>query len=108
MTLGNEILAAPNMPITDEESLFKFLTLTLDNASAYEDKRKVMSSIFYGDTPAGVRIDFHDIAFNLTVIPEAADAHFQERFNYPFWSHNLGEYLCDLEARIDDLYDVKG
>ena len=106
MDLGNAILSIEsNMLFKDTDLYNLFVTLDLIRGKS-KDTRLDLSTIFFNEIGATVKYD--PIGFNLTIVPEGADAIFQERFDYPFPSHGLGEWLCDTAARIDDLYQDMG
>ena len=109
MSLGNFILAQPCIMLhkdTDLYNLFVAMDLT---RGAISDKRKEIARVIYDETECGARVHYDPIGFNITCIVEGSNAEFNERFDYCFPSHGLGEYLCDLEARvIDAIEDMKG
>jgi hypothetical protein len=106
MDLGNAILSIESNMLFNNKDLYNLL-ITLDFVRGVpQDVQGSLSSIFFNEIGATVKYD--PIGFNLTIVPEAADAIFRERFDYPFPSHGLGEWLCDTSARIDDLYKNEG
>lgn len=105
MDLGNAILSIEcNMLFNNKDLYNLFVVLDLARGKS-QDIQGDLSTIFFNEMGATVKYD--PIGFNLTIVPEAADAIFTERFDYPFPSHGLGEWLCDTSARIDDLYQDK-
>ena len=106
MDLGNAILSIEcNMLFKNKDLYNLFVVLDLVRGKS-QDIQGDLSTIFFNEVGATVKYD--PIGFNLTIVPEGADAIFTERFDYPFPSHGLGEWLCDTAARIDDLYQDMG
>ena len=108
MNLGNAILSIPGNMLFKNQDLYNlFVTLDLVRGAAPTKtlRNKAIAEIVYRETECGARIEFDQIGFNITCIVEGNDAEFKERFDYPFNSHGLGEYLCDLEARVDDAFE---
>jgi hypothetical protein len=106
MDLGNSILSIEcNMLFKNKDLYNLFVTLDLVRGVS-QDIQSDLAKVFFNE--CGATIKFDPIGFDLTIIPEGADAIFKERFDYPFPSHGLGEWLCDTSARIDDLYQDKG
>jgi hypothetical protein len=106
MNLGNAILSIPsNMLFNDRDLYNLFVVLDLARDAKPADVRKELDKIVYAETDCGAHLDkFDPIGFKVTCIVEGSPAEFEERFDYPFPSHGLGEYLCDLEARVDDAF----
>lgn len=108
MNLGNAILASPERMLLNEKDLFSLLVHDLNNLAVPSyDKRINMSDIIYEQTDCGAGIQFDQMGFNITCIIEGSCVEFNERFDYPFSSHGLGEYLCDLESRVEDAFQDK-
>ena len=105
MNLGNAILSIPsNMLFNDKDLYNLFVVLDLVRGKP-DDVRKALDKVVYDETDCGAHLDkFDPIGFNVTCIVEGSPAEFNERFDYPFPSHGLGEYLCDLEARVEDAF----
>jgi hypothetical protein len=107
MNLGNNLLADDGIMLHNESQLFNLLVdmdLIRQHTKNKDERRKIMDTVFYDETECGAHVKFDQIGFNLTCIVEGSPAEFKERFDFPFHSHGLGEYLCDLEARTQDAW----
>lgn len=108
MNLGNAILSIPGNMLFNVKDLYNLmvvLDLVRGAAPTNTLRKSALAKIVYDETECGARIEFDKIGFNITCIVEGSDAEFKERFDFPFNSHGLGEYLCDLEARVDDAFE---
>ena len=105
--LGDNILAAPEMLLLNETHLFNLfvmLDLVRRDTKGKDERRDAMDKVFYDETDCGAHVKFDQIGFHIHCIVEGSDAEFTERFDFPFNSHGLGEYLMDLEARAHDAW----
>lgn len=106
MDLGNNLLDFDNHKIDNIHDLYNlFLIMDLTRNANPADIHKEIDQIFYDETECGAHLHNSNYnGFDVTCIVEGSSAEFQETFKYPFQSHSLGEYLCDLTARAHDAW----
>lgn len=107
MDLGNNLLAHEGHMLLNEThlyNLFALMDLVRTHTKDKQERRVIMDKVIYEETECGAHVKFDQIGFDLTCIVEGSNAEFSERFDFPFHSHGLGEYLCDLTARAHDAW----
>jgi hypothetical protein len=107
MNLGDNILATEGIMLHNESQLFNLLVdmdLIRQHTKNKDERRTIMDKVFYEETECGAHVKFDQIGFNLTCIVEGSPAEFNERFDFPFHSHAIGEVLGDIEARAHDAW----